>query len=182
MGNQVTFRTSLDIGLTTLLNSSDKTTTLEIEGLNLLPIDEVLPLYRRNYQICNIKIKKLSLFDTNKTIIEYMTANEKTLVRECHFEFNWILKLRSSEIEEALDSEGEIEFKKSKEPNYRYFPIGIPIELWRYPIEGEKYKAIAIAKIKIKEINMGNNETSGRYEVLKVFDETTRNSLSSTFI
>lgn len=78
-------------------------------------------------------------------------------------EFNWVLKLRNSQLkrlEEVIQKErGCFEFEKS---GYRTYPMELPIDL-----VNENWEAIA--RVEIFELNQKENKTEGGYEVLKVY-------------
>jgi hypothetical protein len=74
------------------------------------------------------------------------------------------------------------EFEKPKDPHYRDFPVGIPMGLWRYPHDGEQFGAVALAKIEIDRVEVGNGKTSGEYRVLDVYDGDVKRVISADFV
>jgi len=64
------------------------------------------------------------------------------------------------------------EFKK---PKYRVFPLATPIDL----IDLERN---AIAKIKILSLTNTNDETTGKFEILKIYTEMEKDVLSNYWL
>jgi hypothetical protein len=81
-------------------------------------------------------------------------------------EFNWALKLKPEQgLNESELYEGRI-FEFSKE-GYRIYPIDIPIDLINKDWE-------AVAKVVIREVTLKEGNTSGKYEVIEVYDKNKR--------
>jgi len=83
--------------------------------------------------------------------------------------FNWVMQ-----IEPPLELEvgRSYKFKKSKN---RVFPLDTPIDL----IDLERQ---AIAKIKIVSFANANDETTGMFEILKIYTDTEKEVLSNYWI
>ncbi len=79
-------------------------------------------------------------------------------------EFNWILKLKPEQGFPAELKPGIYDFSKS---GYRIYPIGSPIELVT-----ENWEAVGLAKV--LESTMKEQKTSGRYEIIRVYDSEER--------
>lgn len=80
--------------------------------------------------------------------------------------FNWVLQIHPPE---DLKQNCSYEFKK---PTYRVFPINTPIDL----IDIDRN---AIAKIKIKSFANENDQTTGVFEVIKIYREPEKDILSN---
>ncbi len=86
-------------------------------------------------------------------------------------EFNWVLKLKPEQglREDELEIGTEYRFFKEE---YRTYPLNIPIDLVNSDWE-------AVAKVIIIEFNNFEEKTTGKYKVIKKFNEEERKFLSN---
>lgn len=177
-----------------------KVYTAELKRLLIVPPDLVLPLYRDGNIVSHALIHSYTKRSNGTTIVHYESAPEpETLLKEIPLEFNWIIKVGSDTFSEGgvlLETRlhvpppsqyhGEhqtIYFEKPKNPHYRDFPVGVPIELWRNPHPDENgIKAVPLAKVNILELTVGNGVSKGYAEVLKPFSQKEKEMMSRNFM
>jgi len=86
-------------------------------------------------------------------------------------EFNWALKLNPENgLNESILREGEI-FEFTKNGN-RVYPINIPIDLINQDW-------IALARVVIIEFTNKENITSGRYRVVRIYNENEKEVITN---
>lgn len=85
-------------------------------------------------------------------------------------EFNWVLKLKPEQgLDEARLVEGKIySFTKA---DLRVYPVNIPINLVNSGWE-------VIARVNVLEFTCKENNTSGKYKVLKIYDSIEKEVLT----
>ena len=86
-------------------------------------------------------------------------------------EFNWTLKLKPQNGLKEKDIEVGRIFEFSKRGN-RIYPLNLPIDLINSNWE-------AIAKVMIFEIKNSQGKTSGKYKVLKVYEDEEKDILTN---
>jgi hypothetical protein len=182
MGNQVVIKLSLDTSFADFPKPGKKHST-EVKGNFIFPPDKVFPFYNNGKVIGKAIVESYTRFDKNRTIVSYKLTEDPFDTNEFCIEFNWIVKLRDpDDLESRLVKGAELEFNNPNDPCYRDYPVGIPIELWRYPKKDEKYLAVALAKINLTQITVGNGTTHGKYKILNLYDEKLRDMISKNFI
>lgn len=177
-----------------------KVYTAKLKRLLIVPPDLVLPLFRDGNIVSHALIHSYTKLSNGTTIVHYESAPApETLLKEIPLEFNWIIKAGHNDYREGgllLETRlrfpppsqysGEhqtIYFEKQKNPNYRDFPVGVPIELWRNPHPDEYgVKAVPLAKVNILELTVGHGVSKGYAEVLKLFDQKEKEMMSPNFM
>jgi len=81
-------------------------------------------------------------------------------------EFNWALKIK---VDFELEEGKEYTFRKN---GIRVYPINIPIDLIN-----ERWECLA--RVVVLEVTHKNGETSGRFKVIKLYNEEERKFLTS---
>ena len=86
-------------------------------------------------------------------------------------EINYILRLRNDQgLDEALLKEGmTYDFHKS---GHRIYPVDAPIDL-----ANEAWQVIA--RVAVRRFCVGGGTTSGSFEVLSIYDDTTRRVITA---
>ena len=191
MGNPTGIKLALDTSEAALPAESGKIYSVELQGLFVFPPDQVIPI-KNGKTGSHVRIYSYTKHESGKTVVQYESAPKPEMpLTEFPIEFNWILKLEGGYTLENLLNKSQryggnrfLEFDKPKDPNYRDFPVGIPIELWRYSNPDENYdgKPVPLAKVRITEVTVGNDTSKGVYEVLKLFNDEEREILQRNFL
>lgn len=183
MGNETHIRQSLNAQEAPFPQELGKTYSASLKGFHFFPPDKTI-LFRDGDRKTHVSIDSFTKYATGNTTVNYKRADTTINEQETCMEFNWIIKLRddSGVLEARLASQPTHTFEKEKDPFYRDFPVGIPIELWRYPRTGEDARAIALAKVTIKELTVGRGKSTGIYDVLKMFSLQEREMMNKNFL